>query len=454
MEGLNRLNSHRIVVIGSGIAGLSAAWLLSQRHDVTLIEAEHRIGGHSNTVNCTTPDGPVAVDTGFIVYNTATYPNLMALFDYLNVPTTPSLMGFGVSLDGGACEYSGDTLLQMMGNPGNLVVPGHWRMLWDIVRFFRTAQAQCQDLDEGVTLGQFLKSNGYSQAFMDRHLLPMAGAIWSSSPNQMMDYPALSFLKFLGNHGLLQYNNRPQWRTVTGGSREYVERLVGDSRFRLLTGCPVHAVERSASGVVIRAGNGFMERFDHVVIGTHADQALAMLKDPSPEEHQCLSAFRYGRNRAVLHRDPALMPRRRRLWSSWNYMADRHAHGRSSSITYWMNALQPLATSTDIFVSLNPQREPEAGLVEREFAYEHPIFTAEAGLMQKRLWSLQGQQRTWFSGAHFGAGFHEDALQSGLAVAEHLGGMLRPWNVANPSSRIHVTPHTPAPESSHLEAAE
>ena len=318
-------------------------------------------------------------------------------------------------------------------------------MLWDIVRFFRTAEAQSGRLDEHVTLGQFLKTNGYSPAFMDRHLLPMAGAIWSSSPNQMLDYPALSFLKFLGNHGLLQYNNRPQWRTVTGGSRQYVERLVGDSRFRMLTGYPVHTLERSDAGVVVQAGAGYRERFDHVVIATHADQALAMLKEPTPQERQCLSVFRYGRNRAVLHRDAALMPRRRRLWSSWNFMAERGALGRSSSITYWMNALQPLSTSTDIFVSLNPQREPEAGLVEREFDYQHPIFTAEAGLMQKRLWSLQGQQRTWFCGAHFGSGFHEDALQSGLAVAEQLGGMLRPWNVANQSSRIHVTPHTPAP---------
>ena len=234
------------------------------------------------------PTAPIAVDTGFIVYNTATYPNLMALFDYLNVPTTPSLMGFGVSLDGGDCEYSGDTLLQMMGNPGNLVVPGHWRMLWDIVRFFRTAEAQSKHLDEGVTLGQFLKAQGYSRAFMERHLLPMAGAIWSSSPNQMLDYPAVSFLRFLGNHGLLQYNDRPQWRTVTGGSREYVERLVADGRFRILTGCPVRRVERSAAGVVVEDGLGFRDRFDHVVMATHADQALAMLKDPSPEERQCL----------------------------------------------------------------------------------------------------------------------------------------------------------------------
>ena len=290
---------------------MSAAWLLSQRHDVTLIEAENRLGGHSNTVNCMTGGGPIAIDTGFIVYNTATYPNLMALFDYLNVSTTPSRMGFGVSFNRGAYEYAGDSLLQMMGNFTNIATPGHWRMLWDIVRFFRTAEKQSQLLDEGVTLGQFLEAQGYSKAFMERHLLPMAGAIWSSSPSQMLEYPAVSFLRFLANHGLLKYNNRPQWRTVTGGSREYVERLKEDGRFRVLAGHPVHAIERSIGGVTVQAAKGFRERFDHVVIATHADQALALLSDPTPAEAHCLSAFRYGRNRAVLHRDNRLMPRRR-----------------------------------------------------------------------------------------------------------------------------------------------
>jgi uncharacterized protein len=448
------LNSLKIAVIGSGISGLSAAWLLSQRHDVTLIEAERRIGGHSNTIDCMTSDGPVAVDTGFIVYNTATYPNLMALFDYLNVPTSPSLMGFGVSLHAGAYEYAGDNLVQMLGNVTNLAAPGHWRMLWDIVRFFRTAAEQSQHLDEGVTLGQFLNAQGYSQAFMERHLLPMAGAIWSSSPHQMLNYPALSFLRFLGNHGLLKYSNRPQWRTVAGGSREYVERLVGDSRFRLLTSHQVHSIERLAAGVVVHSHNGFKERFDHVVISTHADQALAMLSEPKQDESLCLSAFHYARNRAVLHRDSTLMPRRRRLWSSWNYIAEKSAHGQSSTVTYWMNALQPLSTTTDIFVTLNPQRDPAAELIEREFSYEHPIFTAETSRMQRRLWSLQGQHRTWFCGAHFGAGFHEDGLQSGLAVAEQLGGMPRPWDVPNQSGRIHVAPYRSTPEPSQLEAAE
>ena len=448
------MNSLKIAVVGSGISGLSAAWLLSQRHDVTLIEAEHRIGGHSNTVDCQTADGPIAVDTGFIVYNTATYPNLMALFDYLNVPTTPSRMGFGVSLHSGAYEYSGDNLVQMAGNASNLADPGHWRMLWDIARFFRTAARQSRYLNESVTLGQFMQAQGYSQAFMERHLLPMAGAIWSSSPNLMLDYPALSFLRFLDNHGLLRYSNRPQWRTVTGGSREYVDRLLGDSRFRAMTGHPVHTIERSPAGVVVHAHNGFREQFDHVVIGTHADQALAMLSEPTYGERLYLSDFRYGRNRVVLHRDAALMPRRRRLWSSWNYMAEGNAHGQSSAVTYWMNALQPLATTTDIFVTLNPQREPAAHLVEREFSYEHPIFTAETSRVQQHLWSLQGQQRTWFCGAHFGAGFHEDGLQAGLAVAEQLGGMLRPWDVPNQSGRIQVAPHRSAPEPTHLEAAQ
>ena len=448
------MNSLKIAVIGSGISGLSAAWLLSQRHDVTLFEAENRLGGHANTVDCRTNEGSVAVDTGFIVYNCATYPNLVALFDYLNVPTAPSSMGFGVSLDGGAYEYSGDSLLQMMGHPGNLADPGHWRMLWDIVRFFRTAAEQARQLDETVTLGQFVRGQGYSRAFMERHLLPMAGAIWSSAPQQMLDYPARCFLRFFDNHGLLNFIDRPQWRTVTGGSREYVERLVGDSRFRALTGHGVQAIERYSHGVVVQAGNGFRERFDHVVIGTHADQALAMLKEPTAAERHCLAAFRYGRNRAVLHRDASLMPRRRRLWSSWNYVSEKAGEDRSSTVTYWMNALQPLATTTDLFVTLNPQRDPAAETIDQEFSYQHPIFTKETALAQKRLWSLQGEQRTWFCGAHFGAGFHEDGLQAGLAVAEQLGGALRPWRVAQQNARIHIDMALPQPQPIRLEAAE
>lgn len=448
------MNSLKIAVVGSGISGLSAAWLLSQRHSVTLIEAENRLGGHSNTVDCMTAEGVIPVDTGFIVYNCATYPNLMALFDYLNVPTAQSNMGFSVSLNSGDCEYAGDSLLQMLGHGRNLVDARHWRMLWDIARFFRTAAAQARHIAESVTLGQFFKDQGYSQAFMDRHLLPMAGAIWSSEPRQMIGFPARSFLRFFDNHGLLRFSGRPRWRTVIGGSRSYVDLLAADSRFETRLDCRVHRIDRLLNGIVIHGGNGFQERFDHVVLATHADQALAILDSPTDNEQNCLSAFHYARNRAVLHRDKTLMPRRRRLWSSWNYATEKRNPRQSSAVTYWMNALQPLATPTNFFVTLNPQRQPAAELIEREFVYDHPVFSSETSRLQENLWSLQGRHRTWYCGAHFGAGFHEDGLQAGLAVAEQLGGALRPWDVPSQSSRIHVSRPVTLPEITRLEAAE
>ena len=433
-----------IAVIGSGISGLSAAWLLSQRHNVTLIEADDRIGGHTHTVECNVAGTAVPVDTGFIIYNGATYPNLTALFEYLNVPTAPTDMGFAVSLESGRYEYSANGLLRLFGNWRNVVDPGHWRMLRDIIRFFRTGARDLDKVDEHMTLGEFVKSHGYSKEFLDRHLLPSAGAIWSSAPSQMLDYPARSFLKFFDNHGLLNFRNRPPWRTVVGGSREYVKRMLADGRVRVLAGHPVKSVKRSETSVTIQAGNGFEETFDHVVIAAHADSALAMLDNPSPDERRMLGAFRYSRNRAVLHRDPSFMPSDHWLWSSWNYLSQAGAKSEICNITYWMNALQPLNTKTDFFVTLNPAHEPAAGTIERDMIYDHPIFNPETGKAQPELWSLQGKRRTWFCGSYFGAGFHEDGLQAGLAVAEQLGNVKRPWILSNPSTRIHVSP---APES-------
>ena len=442
----------KIAVVGSGISGLSAAWLLSQRHTVTLIESDDRLGGHSHTVDCLMDGVPVAIDTGFIVYNQGTYPNLTALFEHLKLPTTGTSMGFGVSLDGGRYEYSGNGALQMLGHLSNLSDPGHWRMLRDVARFFRTARIQALGVGGDVSLGQFMAEQGYSSDFVRRHLLPMAGAIWSCEPQRMLAYPARSFLKFFDNHGLLKFVNRPQWRTVTGGSREYVHRLMAGKRIRTLTGCQVTSIKRRNAQIHLHAKNDFHETFDHVVLGAHADQALAMLGDPTPEEQRCLSAFPYARNRVVLHRDASFMPRRRRLWSSWNYQSS--GEESTGAVTYWMNALQPLPASTNFFVTVNPPREPLAGTVEREFVYEHPVFTVETAQEQQRLWALQGKRSTWFCGAYFGAGFHEDGLQAGLAVAEQLGDLKRPWSVSNPSGRIHVHQRTLASPPLQFEAAE
>ena len=436
-----------IAVVGSGISGLSAAWLLSQTHRVTLIEADTRPGGHSNTVDCEVDGREVSVDTGFIVYNPPAYPNLTALFQHLEVPTAPSNMSFSVSMGNGAYEYAGSGLAQLVGNAGNLVNPGHWRLIRDIPRFFKTTLAKLPSLDEDVTIAEFLAAEGYSDYFMDRHLLPMAGAIWSAAPGDMRDYPAKAFLTFFSNHGLLRITNRPMWRTVKGGSREYVSRLIRNGRFETRLRTPVSAIRRHEGGVTLRALNGEEQRFDDVVIAAHADQALSMLSDATPEERRLLQAFRYSRNRAILHRDTRLMPRRQRLWSSWNYLAALPPQaGTTSAVTYWMNKLQPLAVSAPLFVSLNPLEEPDMAKVLAEFDYAHPIFDPGAMRAQKELWRIQGKNNTWFCGAYFGAGFHEDGIQSGLAVAEQLGSLRRPWRVANESGRIFLGPDQRGPQ--------
>ena len=440
------MKQRHIAVVGSGISGLSAAWLLSHGHRVTLIEADARPGGHSNTVDCEVDGVDVAVDTGFIVYNPPAYPNLTALFRHLEVPTAQSNMSFSVSMGNGAYEYAGSGLAQVVGQAGNLLSLGHWRMIRDIPRFFKTTLAKLPSLSDDLTIAQFLKAEGYSDYFLERHLLPMAGAIWSAAPGDMRDYPAKAFLKFFNNHSLLRITNRPLWRTVKGGSREYVSRLIRSGTFETRLRTPVAAIRRHADGVTIRAVNGEEQGYDDVVIATHADQALSMLADASGEERQLLSCFRYSRNRAILHRDQGLMPKRRRLWSSWNYLSELPPYSATTSaVTYWMNKLQPLPVEAPLFVSLNPLEEPRMEKVLAEFDYAHPIFDPAAMAAQKELWKIQGTRHTWFCGAYWGSGFHEDGIQAGLAAAEGLGGVRRPWSVQDESGRIHLEP--PPPET-------
>ncbi len=433
-----------IAVVGSGISGLSAAWLLSQKHRVTLIEADARPGGHSNTVDCEVDGVDVAVDTGFIVYNPPAYPNLTALFSHLEVPTALSNMSFAVSMGNGTFEYAGSGLAQLVGQPSNLLSPGHWQLMRDIPRFFRTTLAKLPTISDDMTIAQFLKAEGYSEYFLERHLLPMAGAIWSAAPGDMRDYPAKAFLRFFNNHGLLKITGRPLWRTVKGGSREYVSRLIRSGSFETRLRTPVTSIRRGPNGVTIRARSGEEQTYDDVVIAAHADQALALLSDATPEERRLLSCFRYSKNRAILHRDDRLMPKRKRLWSSWNYLSEMPPHSATTSaVTYWMNKLQPLPVETPLFVSLNPLEEPRMEKVLAEFDYAHPIFDPAAMAAQRDLWKIQGARRTWFCGAYWGSGFHEDGIQAGLAAAEALGGVRRPWSVTDESGRIHLAPGRP-----------
>jgi uncharacterized protein len=434
----------RVAVIGTGISGLSAAWLLSRRCEVWVFESAGRVGGHSNTVEVPIEGRTVPVDTGFIVFNTATYPNLCALFDHLGVATQPSNMSLSVSLDAGALEYSGESIRTLFAQRRNLLNPRFWSMLRDTLRFYRQAPTDMHALDPvQTTLGEYLSQHGFGRAFREDHLLPMAAAIWSAPARALLDYPAAAFIRFHHNHGLLRVRDRPQWRTVVGGSRSYVRRLKEPFADRILLDTGVASVARTSNGVTLRDSKGREHVFDHVVIATHANQALSLLADADTHERNLLGAFRYNRNTAVLHTDPSLMPARRNAWASWNYMGRRNADQAPVSVTYWMNRLHALTGAPDLFVTLNPQRPPHPNRVLREEVYEHPSFNTEALAAQRQLWSLQGQRNTWFCGAYFGAGFHEDGLQSGLAVAEALSGARRPWLVANESDRIVLTPRRP-----------
>lgn len=420
----------KIAVIGSGVAGLGSAWLLNRQHDVTVYERNGYAGGHSNTVDAPTQDGgSIPVDTGFIVYNERTYPNLIGLLDTLGVERIKTDMSFAVSADQGRLEYGGSDLRSLFAQKRNIVSPRFLRMVRDILRFYKAAP----DLlaDEGcaaLTLDDLLKRDGYSQSFIDDHLLPMAAAIWSCPVSTMGAFPAASFIRFFDNHGLLQVNDRPQWWTVRNGSRSYVSRLRADLRRDIRTGCGVRAVRRGPDGVTVHLQDGSKAVYDRVVFACHGNEAAALLEGQSAQEQSILSSFGYQRNRAVLHSDPGQMPLRRRVWSSWNYLTERGGAQDESrvSVTYWMNNLQSLDPAHPLFVTLNPIQEVRADHIVREFDYDHPVFDHGAMAAQTRLPDIQGSGGVWYCGSYCGYGFHEDGLGSAVAVARALG-VDAPW---------------------------
>ncbi|MDI7775857.1 FAD-dependent oxidoreductase [Asticcacaulis sp. EMRT-3] len=446
--------TRRIAVIGSGIAGLSAAWMLDSHAEVTVFEACDQIGGHSHSVNVGTDADPLWVDMGFIVFNEPCYPNLVQLFKTLDVAHQLSDMSFGVSMDKGRLEYSSLGLRGLFAQTRNLFRPRFLSLLLDVVRFYREAPRDLAARNRpGYRLGDYLKDRNYGRAFIDDHLLPQAAAIWSSSAAQIMDYPFRAFITFFENHGLLQITDRILWRSVIGGAQAYLAKLSAPFAHRIRTSTAITGVKRHARGVTLRDQHGQSHEFDEVIFATHANTTLKILGDEaSLDERAVLGAFEYTVNEVVLHTDESLMPRRKAAWSSWNYIGERtEDSARQLCVTYWMNLLQVLKTKQNYFVTLNPTHPVDPQKTLKRIAFDHPLFTAEAIAAQAELASLQGVRHSWFCGAYFGSGFHEDGLQSGLAVAEALSGQRRPWDFDWAQSRIGYNPWV---KDSLLQAAE
>ncbi|MEM9012051.1 MAG: FAD-dependent oxidoreductase [Pseudomonadota bacterium] len=413
----------KIAVVGSGIAGMGAALALSERHEVVLLEQAGRFGGHANTVDVETPEGPVPVDTGFIVHNHANYPHLRALFDHLDVPTKASDMSFGLSVQGGRLEYALDTVDTIFAQRRNALRPRFVRMVRDILRFNTAGRAALEsDGFRGLSLGAWLAEQGYGTALAEWFVKPMGGAIWSTPADEMLDFPAENFVTFFRNHGLMNgMEPGHRWRTVEGGSREYVRRLIGRLGPRAQIGIGVRQVSRAGGRPLLRMDDGSEAAFDQVVLACHGPEARGLVEDLDPQERAILSAFRTTPNRAILHSDPALMPRRKNVWSSWNFLTDGADGARPAQVTYWMNRLQGIQPEVPLFVSLNPAVEPDPALVHRTFSYAHPGYDHATFRAQGEIDAIQGRGGVWYAGAWLDYGFHEDGLRSGLRVAAAMG---------------------------------
>ncbi|PZP56290.1 MAG: amine oxidase [Micavibrio aeruginosavorus] len=413
----------KIAIIGTGISGLGAAWLLKPMHDITVYEENDYIGGHSRTIKIPGKDMPVYVDTGFIVFNHKNYPHLTSLFKELHVPTVKSDMSFAASVGNSWLEYGSKG---MFAQKKNILRPAFWGMIFDIMRFNKNALRYLENHRES-TLRELLDGMKLGEWFRRYYLQAMGAAIWSCSTETILDFPARTFLNFFENHGLLTVNAHPQWYTVRGGSREYVQRLILSFKDNILLNCGATNVTRAGDKVEVKDRTGRSTTFDHVIFACHANQALRLISAPTKEQSSVLGAFHYQKNRVVVHSDESFMPRHKGCWASWVYHSNAPIDRKPVvSLSYWMNQLQPLDTKENIFVTLNPGREPDSSLVHDEYIFEHPVFTQETLKAQEKIETIQGQDNMWHCGAYQRYGFHEDGLISAIAVSVKLGAKV-PW---------------------------
>ena len=409
----------RIAVVGSGIAGLASAWLLSRQHDVTLFEAGSHFGGHTHTHEVELHGKSYRIDSGFIVHNPAHYPLLTRLFDQLGVASQPTSMSFSVHNEASGLEYNAATLDTLFCQRRNLLSPRFHGMVRDLLRFYREAPALLQSPDDSITLGDYLQQRGYGAAFRDEHLIPMASALWSSPPTQILRFPARYLIQFMANHQMLQISGRPQWRVVRGGSSTYVQALRARWSVRERLDCPVHSVRRHAGGTELHSAAG-VEYFDQLVLACHSDQALALLADPDERGQSILGAMPYQENDTVLHTDASVLPRRRKAWAAWNAWLPRDP-AEACTVSYCMNLLQGIESPEPFVVTLNRSAAIAPDKVIARMRYHHPVYTLASVAAQARKAEIQGQRHTWFAGAYWGWGFHEDGMRSAVEVAAALG---------------------------------
>jgi predicted NAD/FAD-binding protein len=412
----------KIAVIGSGISGLSAAYLLQHEHDITVFESQSNVGGHTATMDVTVHGKEYAIDTGFIVYNDWTYPNFIRLMDELGVTSKSTEMSFSVSCDQTGLEYGGNNLNTLFAQRRNILRPSYWMMLKDIMRFNKEAieDLEQKKIEEGATLGQYLKQKGYGEAFANKYLIPMGSAIWSASTDSMFDFPLLFFVRFFKNHGLLSVNNRPQWRVINGGSREYLNPLTAGFKEHIRLNSEVKTIRRDKDGVDVILADGSHERFDQAIIASHSDQALSMLDDASAVESEILGAIGYQENEVVLHIDDSVLPDKKLAWSSWNYWL-RAEQQDQAVLTYDMNILQGIEAPETFCVTLNATDAIDPKKILGQYNYSHPVFSLESVAAADRWQEINGTNRTWFCGAYWANGFHEDGVSSGVRVAKGLG---------------------------------
>jgi len=407
----------RIAVIGSGISGMVAAYHLSRQHDISVFEAGDYIGGHTHTVDVELAGRAFSVDTGFIVYNDWTYPNFIRLMAELQIPWQPSDMSFSVRCERTGLEYNGTSLNSLFAQRRNLLRPSFLRMVADIMKFNRRAPTVLTGGSDDLCLGDYLEREGYSSYFVEHYIVPMGSAIWSSRPADMLKFPVRFFVEFFANHGFLSVNERPTWRVIQGGSREYIKRLTAPYADRIRLNTRVVGVQRQPRKVSLRLQNGGVEHFDQVFMACHSDQALALLSDPTPREVQILGAIGYQANEALLHTDPHLMPERPLAWAAWNYHLPAAGNDRVT-VTYNMNILQGLKAPAQLLLTLNRNADVDPSKVLGSYVYHHPVYTTEAVAAQKRRPEINGANRTYYCGAYWGYGFHEDGVKSALASLE------------------------------------